>query len=69
MDEGDIQVLIDGTVHYFHRSLDRTAEVGTPYLLEDRQRIISDYTGVIGITGVRRGCVYFTAPSAMLRHI
>ncbi len=69
MEQQDIQVLIDGTVHYFHRSLDKTAAVGTPYLIENKQRVTSDYTGVIAISGVRKGCVYFTAPSAMLRHI
>jgi chemotaxis protein CheX len=69
MDEKDIQVLIDGTVHYFHRVVDRATEVGTPYLADHAEPVISDYTGVIHITGARRGSIYFTAPAAMLSHI
>ena len=70
MDEDDLNVLVDGTVRYFESSVDRGAAVGTPYLLTDRsQAVLSDYTGMIGVSGARRGCIYFTAPSAMLRHI
>ena len=69
MDENDIQVLIDGTVNYFHRVVDRATEVGTPYLADSIEPVISDFTGVIAITGARRGSIYFTAPTAMLSHI
>jgi chemotaxis protein CheX len=69
MDEKDIQVLIDGVVHYFHSIVDKGTEVGTPYLAEYEDPVIGDYTGVIQISGVRRGSIYFTAPSAMLSHI
>jgi chemotaxis protein CheX len=70
MDETDLNVLVEGTVRYFESAVDRAAAVGTPYLMTDRkQAVLSDYTGIIGITGARRGCIYFTAPSAMLRHI
>lgn len=69
MDEKEIQVLIDGTVNYFHRAVDTSTEVGTPYLADQKEPVVSDYTGVIGITGSRRGNIYFTAPSAMLSHI
>lgn len=69
MDEHEIQVLIDGTVNYFHRVVDTSTEVGTPYLADQTESVISDFTGVIAITGARRGNIYFTAPSAMLSHI
>jgi chemotaxis protein CheX len=69
VDEKDIQVLIDGTVHYFQTSFDKTADVGAPYLVEGAERVVSDYTGIIQISGARLGSVYFTAPSIMLRHI
>lgn len=68
--EHDLEALVDGTVRYFAAEVDGTAAVGTPYLLLDQARpVLSDYTGVIGISGARSGCIYFTAPSAMLRHI
>lgn len=69
MDENDIQVLIDGTVHYFRATVGQSTEVGAPYLVENRKPVISDFTGVIAISGIYHGCVYFTAPRAMLRHI
>lgn len=69
MDEKDIQVLIDGTVNYFHRVVDRATEVGTPYLADHGEPVVSDFTGVIAISGGRRGSIYFTAPTAMLSHI
>ncbi len=69
MDEHDIQVLIDGTVGYFHGLVDRTTEIGAPYLMARDQPVISDYTGIISIDGARHGLIYFTAPSAMLRHV
>lgn len=69
MDEQDIQVLIDGTVGYFHGLVDRTTEIGAPYLMDRDQPVVSDYTGIIGIEGARQGLIYFTAPRAMLRHI
>jgi chemotaxis protein CheX len=69
MDEKDIQVLIDGTVNYFHRVVDKSTEVGTPYLADHAEVVVSDFTGIINISGARRGSIYFTAPSAMLSHI
>jgi chemotaxis protein CheX len=68
--EDDLETLVDGTVRYFAAEVDGSAAVGTPYLLVDREQpVLSDYTGVIGVSGSRSGCIYFTAPSAMLRHI
>jgi chemotaxis protein CheX len=70
VDENDLNVLVDGTVRYFENNVDRAAQVGTPYLLTDTSKpLVSDYTGLIGVSGARSGCIYFTAPSAMLRHI
>lgn len=70
MDENDLGVLVDGAVRYFVDHVDRGARVGTPYLLMDTSRpVLSDFTGLIDVSGTRSGCIYFTAPSAMLRHI
>lgn len=69
MDENDIQVLIDGTIDYFRATVGQSTEVGAPYLADDGEAVVSDFTGIITISGVYQGCVYFTAPRAMLRHI
>ncbi len=69
MEEKDLQVFIDGTVHYFNQMSNESAIVRTPYLLRDLEKICYDYTGIIGISGRRKGCVYFTAPNIMLTHL
>jgi chemotaxis protein CheX len=69
MHERDLQVFIDGAIHYFEQVSEELAIVGTPYLLNTKNTICYDYTGIIGISGRRKGCVYFTAPSIMLTHL
>lgn len=69
MDEADIQVLIDGTLEYFQQLVDRSTAIGAPYLMTESDPVLSDFTGLIDIDGVRSGSIYFTAPSAMIRHI
>jgi chemotaxis protein CheX len=40
--------------------------VGSPYLVTDGKPGAYEYSGVIGISGARKGIVYFTAPRGML---
>lgn len=69
MDEKDIKVFVDGTTHYFHHVSDEPAVVQVPYLISHNESLIYDYTGIIGISGNRRGNVYFTAPRQMLGYL
>ncbi len=69
MDESNIQVFINSVVHYFKQlNLDNVA-VDTPYLLESGDPLAYDFTGIIGISGVRKGCVYFSCPKVMATNI
>ena len=68
VDEKDLRIFIDGALHYFNQVSDESAEVRTPYLIKD-DLVMHDYTGIIGVTGIRKGMIYFSAPRAMLRHI
>lgn len=65
----DLQIFVAGAQHYFNQIGAEAVSVGTPYLIEAREKIIYDYTGVIGISGRYRGCVCFTAPRVLLRHV
>lgn len=47
----------------------RLPEIGSPYLGEANALPIYDFTGVIGISGERQGCVYFTAHRDLLRQL
>lgn len=68
VDEKDLRIFIDGALHYFNQVSDESAEVRTPYLIKD-DLVMQDYTGIIGVSGIRKGMIYFSAPRAMLRHI
>lgn len=70
MKEEKIQVFIDGVNRYFNEVNKLNVEIGTPYLVENEKPQAHDYTGIIGISGGRyKGCVYFTAPTVLLKHL
>ncbi len=69
MQKEDLQVFIDGAVRYFDQMSESPAEVQTPYLEENEVSIKHEYTGIIGISGKKKGCVYFTAPESLLKHL
>ncbi|MBL4772353.1 MAG: hypothetical protein JKX98_01720, partial [Alcanivoracaceae bacterium] len=46
----------------------RPAVVQTPYLEEKNIAITHEFTGIIGVSGKKKGCVYFTAPMSLLKH-
>jgi chemotaxis protein CheX len=64
--EAEIRTFVEGTTNYFETSAQQSATVGSPYLVTDGKPGAYEYTGVIGITGARKGIVYFTAPRGML---
>ncbi len=69
MNENDLKVFIDGATNYFNQMSNRPAIVQTPYLEENDVAIRHDFTGIIGISGKKKGCVYFTAPESLLKHL
>ena len=69
IEEKRMQVFIDGVNRFFNEVNNVNAEIGTPYLVENDSPKSHDFTGIIGITGPYKGCVYFTSPRALLRHI
>ncbi|MGH1539730.1 MAG: chemotaxis protein CheX [Arenicella sp.] len=69
IDDKEIQVFIDGTKHYFSTISDDAVVVGTPYLVDPKETPARDFTGIIGVSGARKGCVYFSAPKTMLRYL
>lgn len=67
--EKNFQVFIDSVANYFNQLHDDEIVIDTPFLQENHVPVLSDYTGVIGITGNNKGVVYFTAPLALLNQI
>ncbi|MBX2846833.1 MAG: chemotaxis protein CheX [Acidiferrobacterales bacterium] len=69
MNDDDLNIFIKGIKHYFSQSSDSEATVHTPYLQENTNKMAHEYTGIIGISGRNKGCVYFTAPELLLQHL
>lgn len=65
----EIQVFIDSILNYFSTVSCVDVSVGTPYLVAADNNPSKDFTGIIGVSGDRKGCVYFTAPKIMLHHL
>ena len=64
--ESEISVFVNSVLHYFDTTVQQVAACGTPYLAVGRSPEVSDYTGMIKISGKRDGVVFFTAPKSML---
>jgi chemotaxis protein CheX len=64
--EIEVGVFVGGVMHYFGTTVQQAAQCGTPHLALGERPEISDYTGVVQITGKRVGLVAFTAPKSML---
>jgi chemotaxis protein CheX len=63
--EAALPVFVRAITHYFSHLSQEAAETEAPYLLEGPPEI-SDFTAVVGVSGDVQGCVYYTAPRAML---
>ena len=64
--ESEVGVFVAGVLSYFGTTVQQAAQCGTPHLALGERPEISDYTGVIQISGKRTGLVAFTAPKSML---
>jgi chemotaxis protein CheX len=65
MSEQELRCFIDVVVRYFTEVTGEPCEMGVPYV-KDASPVISDYTGLIGISGSRKGAIYITSPREML---
>jgi chemotaxis protein CheX len=66
MDAQELNVFLDGAVRYFRETTGTSADVASPYLIEEARSVAGEFTGAIGITGRHRGTVYFTADRGLL---
>lgn len=68
MNETDLHFFIDSTVNYFEEVTNEKASAGIPYMKDD-EPVVLEYTGIIGISGKRKGSVYVTSSEMMLSDI
>lgn len=69
MDEGELRVFIQGATRYFQQITRLPAEIGAAYLANPRDAPAMDMTGIIGVSGARKGVVYLTAPRTLLNNV
>lgn len=59
------QLFINSVNNYFKHLTEVDSELNVPYLKETDSLMLKDYTGMIGISGNRKGFVYISADRAM----
>lgn len=64
--QSEIGTFVSAVLNYFDTSVQQSAVVGTPYLALGKPPEMFDYTGMIRVSGKKKGVVYFTAPKGML---
>jgi len=69
MNNEKLQIFVDGVTNYFETVSTEPATVGTPFLIKNINEYLSDFTGIIGISGNQKGSVFFTAPRPLLVHL
>jgi len=65
MKETDLHFFIDCTNNYFDEMTQEKAVIGIPYL-KDESPLVLEFTGIIGISGKRKGSIYITSSKDML---
>ncbi|KAA3613034.1 MAG: chemotaxis protein CheX [Calditrichaeota bacterium] len=65
MKETDLHFFIDCTNNYFDEMTKEKAVIGIPYL-KDEKPLVLEFTGIIGISGKRKGSIYITSSREML---
>jgi len=68
MNETDLHFFIDSTLNYFEEVTNEKANAGIPYIKDDSP-VVLEYSGIIGISGKRKGSIYITTADSMLREI
>lgn len=68
MNEEELKVFVNNTMNYFDQFDGAKPTVGLPYP-QDKDFRLLDYTGAIGISGGRKGCIYVTASTEMLTEL
>ena len=68
MNETDLHFFIDSTLNYYEEVTNQKAIAGIPYI-KDESAVVLEYTGIIGISGKRKGSIYITTSEEMLKEI
>ncbi|MFB2539486.1 MULTISPECIES: chemotaxis protein CheX [unclassified Acinetobacter] len=67
MEAEKLNVFINSVMAFFKQIGTELTDIDTPYILDNKSPVAFDFSGIITITGPKEGCVYVSAPNAMLR--
>lgn len=68
MTETDLMYFVNTTIQYFQQVASEEVLMGLPYVKKEVP-VALEYTGLIGISGPRRGGVYFTSGPQLLKEL
>lgn len=68
MQENELKIFINSTMGYFENFSPEKPEIGVPYPKKS-DALLLEYTGAIGISGARKGCIYITATTDFLSEL
>jgi len=69
MQDTELRSFVDYTVNFFHVNFGgEEPQVGVPQIADDGSKIL-DFTGVIDISGIKKGRIYFTGSRAFFLDI
>ena len=67
--EATCKLFIDSVSNYFKVLTEIRSEVGVPYLKQPDEIVLKDFTGMIGISGNKKGFVYISADKEMFEDL
>jgi chemotaxis protein CheX len=69
MKDAERKIFVDSLRHYFATNIGGNLEISQAYHTETAATPASEYTGIIGVSGDKQGCIYLTATKDMLGHV
>ena len=67
--ESTCRLFIDSVSNYFSVLTEQDSEINVPFLKDITQLELKQYTGMIGVSGNKKGYVYFSADQALFEEL
>ncbi|MCR9144866.1 MAG: chemotaxis protein CheX [bacterium] len=61
--------LVELILNYFESSSGEAARAGDPFERDEAEPLLLEFSGVVGVSGQRNGCIYYTSPSELLQEL
>jgi chemotaxis protein CheX len=69
MTKQEVQTFIEIVEQYFQHISGESATMGLPFIKSEKQSEILDFTGLIGVSGPRKGGIYVTTGKELLQDL